>query len=341
MATTIHDIAKKAGVSIATVSRSIRQQTSHMVKKETRELILSLIEQEGYTPNRSAINLVQKKTGMIGLAIPYFATHIETNDYFASLVAGVMNFIVDTTYELKLILVREGTINDKQLRWLRAKRVDGIIMSGWPTFTQCTEIFQSGLPVMIINDYQDDILAHFVYADSFHGGYLVGKHFAQCGYTTVAITTPFPEHFPDMTARFNGFKKALLEAGISLQKKWILPAGVTEHSGYQAMGELLDKNDLPEAIFFINDVSAIGALQKLKEKHIDCPEQIALVGFDDIRLCRYVTPTLTTVHQPTYELGQEAAKLLIDIIEKQEKTWIRKKMPVELVMRESCRGLNP
>lgn len=339
MPVTIKDLAKKAGVSIATVSRAIRPETSHLVKRNTRDFILSLIDEEEYIPNRIAINLVQKKTSIIGLTIPYFPSHLETNDYFASLVAGVMDCIVNSNYDLKLIIVPEGTVNEKQMRLLKANRVDGLIISGWPTFTQFEEILDMKFPIMIINDYKEDIPAHFVYSDSFGGGYKAGKHLINLGYKHLGVTSPKPEWFPDMDARIEGFKKALREEGLELEEKWIVPSGVTEESGYQTMLKVLEIPERPRAFFFINDASAIGALKAIREKGIKCPQEIAIIGFDDIRLGRYVSPTLSTIHQPTYELGKEGAKLLVDIIEHEVKTLIREKLPTELIIRESCGGL--
>jgi len=232
--------------------------------------------------------------------------------------------------------VPQGTINEQQMRLLQAKRMDGLILSGWPTFPQFQELLKMDLPLVVINDYLKNIPTNFVYADHFNGGYLAGKHFAQLGYRDIAVTTPKPEWFPDMDQRLKGFKQALKEEGVDLDKTRIISAGVTEESGYQAMLKLLQNKNYPRAIFFMNDVTAIGALKALKEKRVPCPEQMAILGYDDTHLSQYVSPTLSTIHQPVFEMAQEASHLLVHLIEKGESRKIKKKFPTSLVVRESC-----
>lgn len=337
MPKTINDIAKLAQVSTATVSRVLNPKTVNCVKNETKKKILSVIKKHGYIPNRSAVNLAQNKAGIIGLAIPYFASHLNTNDYFSSMVSGVMDTISNQVdYELKLIIVPQGKMNSHQIQMLNSRRIDGLILSGWPTFTQINEIIASPIPKVIINDFDDQLDTHFIYADHFHGGYLAAKHFIDQNYKKIAITTPSPEWFPDMDQRFNGFKKAIKDAKLSLPNKWIIPCGVTEESAYKKIIKLIESKTLPEAMFFMNDITAIGALKALKEKNISCPDEIAIIGFDNIRLCNYISPSLSTIHQPVFEMAKEATKILVDLISKPEQNFIRKKIPVKLIIRDSC-----
>lgn len=336
MSVTIRDIAKKAGVSIATVSRAIRPDTAHLVKPETRKRIQETIDMEVFSPNPTASNLVQKKTGIIGFTIPYFPAHLQHNDYFSSLVAGVMSFIANSQFELKFIIVPEGKMTEQQMRLLYAKRVDGLIISGWPTFVQFQDIIKSEIPLMIVNDFQENIPAHFVYADQFQGGHLLATHLVERGYSDFLVTSPSPEWFPDMDERIKGFTYGLSEKGITIDKKRIISSGVTEQSGYETMTKIIHNGQKYRAIFFINDVTAIGAIRALKDNNIKCPEEIAIVGFDNIRLGEYVEPHLTTIDQFTYDLGREAAQSLCESIERGENTYIRRKKPVKLIVRESC-----
>lgn len=337
MATNIKVIAQKTGLSISTISRALRPQTQHLVKPETRKLVDSIVQQEGYVPQRAAINLVKKRTGIVGLAIPYLIPHLASNDYFSLLVSGVMDHISRSEFELKMIIIPEGDIDNKQMNLLKARQVDGLILSGWPTINQFKELLADKIPLVVINDYDKNIDAHFIHADHFQGGYLAGKHLLEAGHKDIAMTSPEPEWFPDMDQRIEGFKKALAEAGIRGELN-LLPAGVTEDSGYQAMLSILKKEKRPRAIFFQNDLTAIGALRALKEKNVKCPEEIAIMGYDDIRLSQYVSPTLSTIHQPVFEMAQEAAKLLTEIIDNPEMPLANRKHSVNLVVRESCGG---
>ncbi len=338
MSANIKEIAEKTGLSISTISRALRSQTAHLVKPETQRLIQSVVKKEGYVPQRAAINLVKKRTGIVGLAIPYFIPHIANNDYFGMVISGVMSAIAESEFELKFIILPEGDLNQNQIHLIESKQMDGLVVAGWPTINQFEEILESKMPLVVINDFDANVPNHFVYADHFHGGYLAGKHFMDLGYETIAVTSADPEWFPDMEQRLEGFKKALTEAHFPMQNFSMIPAGVSEESGYEAIKQQLSQGGLPRAIFFQNDISAIGALKAIREKGVSCPEDVAVMGYDNIRLGSYTTPSLSTIEQPVFEMAQEAAKILTKFIDSSEASVIVKKHPVKLVVRESCGG---
>ncbi|GAW92364.1 LacI family DNA-binding transcriptional regulator [Calderihabitans maritimus] len=331
MTVTIKDIAKRAGVSYSTVSRALNNRPE--VNEKTRREIQKLAEEMGYRPNAIARGLVTQKTGTLGLVIPDI-----TNPFFPEVARGAEEeadrrgynvFLCNTAWDL-----------EKEQRYLEAlvsKRVDGIILSSASEDSEyVARLARSGPPLILINRVLKQVNTNYVVIDNIRGAYMVVEHLLDLGHRRIAYIGG-PEKLEPSRERFEGYRLALAARGVDIDPLLVRYGKFKKEDGYRNACVLLEDPALrPTAIFAANDILALGVIQAARDLGLQVPEQLSVVGFDDIPFVSYGEIRLTTVAQPKYAMGEMAAKILLDEIQnasKQQKKHVV--LQPELVIRNS------
>ncbi|WP_455810915.1 HTH-type transcriptional repressor PurR [Pseudomonas graminis] len=312
---TIKDVAKRAGVSTTTVSHVINK--TRFVAEETREAVWVAIKELHYSPSAVARSLKVNHTKTIGL----LATSSEA-PYFAEIIEAIENRCFAKGYTLIL----GNAHNDLQkqqayLSMMAQKRVDGLLVmcSEYPDTLISMLEDNRNIPMVVMDwgesrgDFTDTVLDN-----AFEGGYLAGRYLIERGHRDIGA---IPGQLERNTGggRHAGFLKALAEAGITLRDEWLVQGDFEPESGYRAMQQILSQKQRPTAIFCGGDIMAMGAICAADEMGLRVPQDISVIGYDNVRNARYFTPALTTVHQPKERLGETAFDMLLDrIISKRE-----------------------
>lgn len=332
---TLKHIADALGVSAMTVSRALNDRDN--VDEQTKQRVRKKAQSMGYTPNRVAKSLVSQKTHTIGVVIPEI-----THAFFPEVVRGIEEIAYKSDYQLFLTNANELFSREKEaIETLRSQRVDGLLISSSLTredYSFYESIIEGGAKVVFFDRCIEDIGASCVSVNDRESCKKITEHLiVKHGYKRIAYLSG-PQKVSIGKERLKGFKDALDTHQLACNEEWIIQAGFREDTGYEAMWSLLQDNadDLPEAVVAVNDPTAIGAIDAIKEFGLSVPEDIAIVGFtDDIR-SRLLNPPLTTVHQPAYQMGEEAAKKLIGYVEEDDTTVEKIEVPTTLKIRSSC-----
>jgi len=303
---TIKDIAKRAGVSITTVSRVLNRKEEGM-SAETREKVLRVIEELQYQPNRLARGLVTKQSKLIGLIVPNIS-----NPFFPELCRGAEDEASERGYSL--VICNSDDSSEKEERYIRIlkeQQVDGLILSSLSGLSKSSTDFLSKNLYYVLLDRKDTGQVPGVYLENEEGGYLAGKHLIELGHQRIACITG-PASILNSRDRVDGFKRALTENG--LEPTVICEGDFGIESAYHQAKKILTKGDI-SAIFTCNDLMACGVYRAAHELSLRIPEDLSVIGFDDIPLISALIPKLTTIRQNTYEMGRKSAELLIKQIE--------------------------
>ena len=305
---TIRDVAKLAGVAPITVSRVINN--SDYVKQETRERVEAAIEELGYVPNMLGLGLRFKQTMTLAVVI----TDI-TNPFWTTVTRGVEDVAQANGYST--ILCNTDESEDKQeqyLQMLLRRRIDGILLV--PTSNKAAPIKlikQQNIPIVLMDRYVPGVDVDIVRSDTEEAAYQLTEHLLSLGHKEITILAG-PEKVSTSTDRVNGYKRALREAGISEKDEHFFWGKFTQESGYSMTANMLAVFPACTAIVAANNFIAIGAMQLLREKNIQVPEDIALVTVDDIPAALSITPFFTAATQSALEMGKQAAQLLLNRI---------------------------
>lgn len=321
---TIKDVAKKAGVAISTVSYALND--SAKISEVTRKRVIRAAEELNYRPNGAARNLKKQKSGTIGLFL-----NDLSGPFYSQIIEGVQEIVASNDHNL-IVCSTYGGENSSAHRFLKEKFVDGAIIMG--AAIQDSLILQlacESFPIVVLDRELSSDYVRSVLIDNEQGAYDAVSHLIKLGRRSIEFLSG-PINAYDNLKRFEGYKRALEEHGLPALSKPRIHGRYTEASGYQAMKVLLAGNQLPDAIFAANDEMAIGAIRALQEAHIQVPNQIAIVGFDNIQIASYVRPSLTTVGHSKYELGAIATQSVFHL-QREENTIV---LPTELIIRQSC-----
>lgn len=326
---TIKDVAKFANVSVSTVSRVLN--ASGYVEKSTEERVLAAIKQLNYKPSQIARGLVNKQTKTFGLVLPDI-----TNPFFPELARGAEDEARHQGYNIMLCNSDWDIEKEKMyLGIMQEKCVDGIILVGsrLPE-AYLEEMLAAFATPLVLLDRASSLAVHSISINNILSGYLATKHLLEQGYRSIAHISGTPS--PAVEQRLLGYRQALAEHNIQFDETLVFPGDYRISGGAAAMRRILRLRNLPDAIFCANDLMAVGALEVLQEARLKLPDQIALVGCDGIDLGKYVYPRLTTIFQPTYQMGSTAVQLLLETIHNGKATAF-KHVEVEpvLVVRES------
>ncbi|MGF1669285.1 MAG: LacI family DNA-binding transcriptional regulator [Balneolaceae bacterium] len=327
MSKTIYDIAKASGVSIATVSRVFNN--SGRVTDKTRKKVLKVAEQLGYHPQAFAQGLASKKKNVIMVVVP-----VISNYFFMEVLAGIQDKLKNLDYELNIVNIKPEEDLFSQIEYLLKRRwAEGYIFisihlndSKWKSLKK----FKS--PIVIIDDYYFEFDS--VSVDNKEGAYKATKYLIDRGFRRIAMISALSASKP-VIQRFEGYKRALEEAGIPFDEDYVATGdtsyrdGFTERAGYDAMMKILELKPLPDACFSSSDIKAVGALKALKEKNISLP----IISYDNLEISQFLG--LSTIRQPMYDMGFLATQNLLDRINKPDKPISHTIYNPEIILRES------
>jgi LacI family transcriptional regulator len=330
---TIRDIARLAGVSVATVSRVMNDRPD--VAPETRDAVLRHVRAYNFTTNRSARALSVGRTGFVGFTMPYIRA-----DYFAAILAGAL----EAAYEQEMRLVLCATLqqHDREVSLIE-RLMDGatdgaIILLPEESNEELAALRASDYPFVVADPrvpLDEGIPA--VSAAHRAGAKAATDHLLSLGHRRIAHVSG-PRGWAATEERLEGYHAALAAAGVLPSSELVVEGDFESPSGHAAAEKLLELPEPPTAIFASNDNMAVGALQAARERGLSVPEDLSIVGFDDAELAKVVTPALTTVRQPLAELGRTAVSLLMRMLDRQRVEGLRVELGTRLVVRSSTKA---
>ena len=329
---TIRDIAKRAGVSVATVSRTLSDPEA--VRPVTRERVLLAIEQMKYTPNAIARQLRRRRNETVIVIVPQIA-----NPFFSGIVQSIENVAIQLGYR---VLLGETQGNQERLDhyadMVLTRVADGLILLGSLLPSVVRRSMEARhvppIPLVLACERFEGLDCPTVSIDNVTAGELAVRHLAERGCKRIAtITGPLDNTLSQ--DRLTGYRRALAAARLPLDPHWVVEGDFSIDSGRSAMEQLLDAGAVPDGVFCANDEMAIGAQQAIRARGLAIPGDIALVGFDDLRFGAFAAPPLTTIRQPTTELGETAMRLLDAVLHHREIADQTVVLPHQLIERES------
>jgi len=329
------DVAELAGVSRTTVSFVLNDVPGVKISEETRQRVLQAAHELNYYPTAAARSLASGKTHRIGLILGEGQDRLAADAFLPTFLQGVTASVHQRGYLLMLQLAEDVPSHEAYARLIREQQVDGLILSGPrsddPLLPQLAE---EKFPLILHGQLESHDLP-YVDIDNHAGAYQVVNHLVGLGHRRIAFISNAPLFYSGTQDRFAGYRQTLAEHDIPLQEELIRTAAFLPDSGYAAMDELLVLRQPPTAVFAASDVVALGAMSALHAADLRIPEDVAVVGFDDIFLAAHACPPLTTVRVPAYGLGWTSAEILIRLIEGEEDV-SSVTLDTDLVIRESC-----
>ncbi|HET6558554.1 MAG TPA: LacI family DNA-binding transcriptional regulator [Prolixibacteraceae bacterium] len=328
---TIHDIARELKISASTVSRALNDHPRISLK--TKEKIKAVADRLGYRPNTLASNLRQKKSNTIGIVVPLINRH-----FFSSVISGVEDIAFKAGYNV--VISQSNDMAAKEISIVQSmfsNRVDGLIISiamQSITFDHLKLFIKKHIPLVFFDRVVPDIETDKVVVDDFTGGFRVTRHLIEQGYKRIAHLAGNLNLMMYLN-RKQGYMQALEESGISYDESLVIINTLTSEEGVKAVRQLMSLPEPPDAIFCGNDTTALSSMIYLRDKGINIPRQMGIVGFSNEPFSSVVSPSITTIAQPGFEMGQKAAQMLIRQIESRERKYETIVLPTELIIRES------
>lgn len=348
------DIAKIVGVSRSTVSRVINNYPD--IPAATREKVLKAIKEYNYYPNASARGLAGTKNSTLGIFVVDIKDHekphhVIQNDeallYDNTFFAPFTNAFIDQANKMHYYVLVSTIFSSSELWKIQSafyeKRIDAgvIIGCGKEDYIKILALMKKEFILAAVDveaDSSNESKAIYINTNNYQTAYDIGKYLIELGHKDIGIITGDLEKLSGKT-RFNGFKQALKDNNIVLQNDFIAYGDFTEPSGYQAMKNILQSSKLPTAIFVSNDTMAIGAYRAIDQSNLKIPDDISVVGFDNIKISEYMSPPLTTVNLSLSEIAKATIELLIKSIEKGCLESVQKIIDVKMIKRESCKSI--
>ena len=330
---TLEQVAARAGVGRGTVSRVING--SPRVSERTKAVVEEAIEDLGYVPHRAARALAANRADAIALVVPEPETRLFAEPYFAAIIRGVSAELAEIDIKLLLTLSRTPTERKRFAAYAASNRVDGVLLvsvHGEDPLPEQLAAF--GIPAVMNGRRSADEEFPHVDCDNVGGGRLAVRHLLGRGRTAVATITGSRDMYVAQ-CRLEGYRTALREVGLPDDDRLVAHGDFTEEGGYLAMRELLGRGVPLDAVFCASDLTAAGARRALRESGRSVPDDVALVGFDDSAIARHMDPPLTSVRQPTEEMGRSMTRALLAVIAGGESERPGLVLPTELVERTS------
>ncbi|MDD2980122.1 MAG: LacI family DNA-binding transcriptional regulator [Hespellia sp.] len=325
---TIKDVAKAAGVSTATVSRVIHNDSS--VKPATYKSVLDVINKLNYTPNVLARQLRTQKTKTVIVIVPNIR-----NTFFSDIIFGIENCARKHNYQI-LIADMHGQpdIEDYYYQAIQERMIDGIISLSANVAKSLIEQISDQYPVVVACQYLENYNIPNVTIDNNKAATAMTEYLMKLNHNDIVFISG-PVEMTLYRDRMNGFLSATASAGIPLDLEYVRYGDASVQSGYVQMKEFLDSRKPFSAVFAAGDMMAIGALRALQEAGLEIPKDCSVAGFDDIELSQFVDPPLTTVHQPCYQIGETAFKKLLKLMNKQQIEAFHNVLDFSIVTRDS------
>ncbi len=305
-AATIQDVARRANVSTATVSRVL--SNPDLVKKSTKDAVLQAIQSTGYRVNQAARNLRMQRANAVLVLVPNLG-----KPFYSGILAGISEAFSDTGYAVLITDTETNPVQDSTLAgYFLDGRIDGAIsLDGQVSKAALTECVQAGAGerIVFLCEWVEDQTFPVVKSDNVEGARLAIRHLYDLGHRKIAHITG-PEGNVLTTARREGMSSERSRLGLPAPSEWIIRGDFSLESGYEAAGRILAMSDRPTAVFCSADMVAFGLIAGLQAGGLSVPEDVSVVGFDDIEMSEFYVPALTTIRQDRHLLGQRAAKLL-------------------------------
>jgi len=329
MGVSIKDIAKVAKVSHSTVSRALHD--SPLISEETKARIRRIAQEMGYSPSAIARGLVTKRTYTLGLVVTTIA-----DPFVAEVVRGIEERALDEGYSI--ILCQSQSDPDREIaavEILREKRVDAIIVTASRVGSLYIPLLEKlSVPIVLINNQQEGRYVYSVGTDNLQGGRLAARYLLELGHRRLGYIAG-PEWAVASKLRLEGARQALQERGLDFDPDLIAQGDGRAEGGQEAMLQLLRHAEPPTAVFCYNDMTAIGAMTMAQQQGLRVPEDISIIGYDDIAFTAYTTPPLTTIRQRKYEMGRQATEMALALLNGGEAVE-NVLVPGQLVVRGSC-----
>ncbi len=332
---TIKDLARILDISVSTVSRALRD--TYDVNQETREKVLALAQELNYKRNLHATGLAMHGTRNIGIILPNV-----TNYFFSTVITGVQEMAYTNDYNISLYLTNDSPEKEIEVTQnLFISGLDGILVSVSSSSQSCEHIKQlidKGVPVVFFASAPHDIEASKVLQDGYKGAFDAVEHLAETGYSRIAHIAG-PQELAFTQERLDGMYAAFKKHNLPVHEEWIVYSGFSQESGEMDTYQLLELNERPDAIFAINDRKAVGAMVALKNKGIAIGKEIGVIGFTNEPVASVISPGLTTIAVPAFEIGKTSCEILLKHIFKNSRkrpfSLENIKLPGELIVRES------
>mgnify|MGYP001224303119 FL=1 len=334
---TSKDVAERAGVSRTTVSLVLNRIPNTNISQETIERVFKAADDLGYVPNAAAQSLVRRNAGVVGLVLTRRNHTLATDAFFFQLVEGLLDALRPHRLRLMVDVIEEEDPHS-YLRLARSHQVDGILLSG-PRYDDgaLEALALRRFPVVVMGSLAG-IPFDSVDVDNTASARLAVQHLIRLGHQRIGCITNAPLSFTAAKDRLDGYCQALEEAGLPYNERWVGEGAFDPQSGYEQMDRILQIEQKPDAMFVASDVVAFGALSALARCGLRVPQQMAVVGFDDVPMAAYSLPPLTTLHLPTRGLAQVAGERLVQMLQGQSPEARRILLETNLVVRQSCGG---
>jgi DNA-binding LacI/PurR family transcriptional regulator len=333
---TSQDVADRAGVSRTTVSLVLNNVPGIQISKATRQRVLIAAEELNYVPDAAAQALASRQSQIIGLILIRTPHQIASDVFLTQTLDGLIQSIHQQGLRLLIDIVEPKHQKETYLQLVRAKRIDGIILSG-PRFDDeaLTALVEARFPTVILGQIPGSLFS-FVDVDNRAAAKSAVAHLIKLGHTRIACITNAPVSYTAAKERLKGYRQALEEAGIVFDDRLVRYGEFDAESGYRQMADLLERGISFSAAFVASDTLAYGAKAAIREHGLKIPQDIALVGMDDLPLSRYTDPPLTTVNLPAVDLARRASEILYQLLQQERPEQKQVILDTHLVVRESC-----
>jgi LacI family transcriptional regulator len=337
---TSKDVAEKVGVSRTTVSLVLNDVKGIQISAETRQKVIDAAKELGYVPNATAQALASRRTQVIGLVLTRDQHHIATDAFLPKIISGLLTTAKKHNIRILIDWVEEKHQESAYFELARAKRIDGMILSTPRLKDKALEQLEDAdIPTVLMGSIEGSSLP-FVDVDNTKAAEKATSYLVGLGHENIACISNAPPEYTSAPERVNGYKNVLAGMSIPINKDLIRFANFDPESGYECMKSILQSQEKFTSVFVASDNVAIGAKSALRDANMRIPDDISLIGFDDIPWARYSDPPLTTIQLPAEELAQSACTLLMELIQdghqnKQHQIIL----DTELVVRKSCKPL--
>ena len=332
---TIKDVARMAGVSTTTVSHVINK--TRFVAEATQQKVLAAVDELNYAPSAVARSLKCNTTRTIGMLVTK-----STNPFFAEVVHGVEEYCYGAGYTL-ILCNTEGNLEKQRdyLRMLSEKRVDGLLVMCSDLDQMLLDLLErkNDLPMVIMDWGPESPHTDNILDNAENGGYIATKHFIENGHKKIGCLSGQVDK-STCQERLKGFRKAMTEAELTVNDDWLLDGDFECESAVEAAQKFIAMEDRPTAIFCFNDIMAMALISTFEQAGLRVPDDISIIGYDNIDLAPYFSPPLTTVHQPKRRLGKKAIEILLERVKDKNHERQTFEMTPKLVERKSVKDLN-
>jgi LacI family transcriptional regulator len=332
---TSREVAERAGVSRATVSFVLNGVRANRVSDATRQRVLRVARELGYVPDAAARSLVSGRAGTIGLLVNH-AQHLGVDSFINQALHSLTEMCGDRGYRLLIETsdLTRGACADAGLA--EARRIDGlVVINPNPDDARLAELIERHYPMVLLGNHPDPRVAT-ISVNSHAAMEAATRHITARGHRRVGFIHYREIASVDEGGRFGGYRAALHAAGLPFEARIVRSGDYSAESGYRAMRSLLTEPDRPTAVMIGNDTVAIGAISAIVDAGLRVPGDVAVVGFDDIPLARFVVPALTTIRLPAEEMARRAGDMVVRLVEGEALAEHRVRLPTELIVRRSC-----